>query len=392
MSRIFLLAWRYIIFHKLKTIILIFCITTTVYLPVAVHFLVKHFQTQLMARANTTPLIVGAKGSRFDFVLHTLYFEANFEETIPMREVMKIRDDNLALPIPLHIKFKARGFPIVGTTLDYFKFRHLNVAEGRGLNFIGECLLGEKVAQKLGLGPGDSLLSDPENVFDIGGTYPLKMHVVGVLERSHSPDDYAVFVDLKTAWIIQGIGHGHQDLTKVNDKLLVLGRKGDNVIGSAAVRQYTEVTNENISSVHFHAEPEDLPVTAVVAVPRDKKSGVILQGRYTLKDATSQLVKPSKVVAEMMNMVFKVKRVFDANIMLVTISTVLFLVLVILLSLQLRRREMRTMFYIGSSRATIFWLQSAELCIILIVSFALAGALTLVTLRTAPYVVRYLLT
>ena len=53
-------------------------------------------------------------------------------------------------------------------------------------------------------------MSDPLNVFDLSGTYPLKMRVVGVLEKSGSADDDAVFVDLHTEWIISGIGHGHQ--------------------------------------------------------------------------------------------------------------------------------------------------------------------------------------
>ena len=61
----------------------------------------------------------------------------------------------------------------------------------------------------LGLGPGDSLVSSPENFFDLAGVYPLKMEIVGVLETSDSPDDLAVFTDLKTNWIIMGLGHGH---------------------------------------------------------------------------------------------------------------------------------------------------------------------------------------
>ena len=38
------------------------------------------------------------------------------------------------------------------------------------------------------------------------------MQVVGVLEPSYTADDGAIFVDLKTAWVIQGLVHGHQDM------------------------------------------------------------------------------------------------------------------------------------------------------------------------------------
>ena len=67
-----------------------------------------------------------------------------------------------------------------------------------------------EVARELELRPGDSIISSPENAFDLAGVYPLKMKVTGILEKSHTSDDLAVFVDLKTAWVIQGLGHGHE--------------------------------------------------------------------------------------------------------------------------------------------------------------------------------------
>ncbi|RKX26673.1 MAG: hypothetical protein DRP45_02955 [Candidatus Zixiibacteriota bacterium] len=391
MYRTLLLTWRYMTFHKIKTAILVTCITLTVYLPVAVHLLVDDFQVQLMTRAETTPLVIGAKGSRFDLVLQSLYFDAQPPESIKMNEVSKIRNSGFALPIPLHVRFRARGFPVVGTTLEYFDFRNLQVGQGRPLAILGDCILGADVAQKLGIGPGDYLMSDPENVFDIGGNYPLKMCVTGVLARSHSADDYAVFVDIKTAWIIEGIGHGHQNLTDSTDESVVLKRSDDQVVANAALPQYTEITKDNLASFHFHAEPDDLPITAVIAVPHDEKSGVLLEGRYDTDKANAQLLRPVKVVEEMMGMVFKVKRIFDANVVLVAVSTALFMVLVILLSLRLRRREAVTMFHLGCSRMTIFRLQAAELIIVLLVSCMLAGLSALATLYYAPYFVRGLL-
>ncbi len=48
-------------------------------------------------------------------------------------------------------------------------------------------------------------MSSPESVFDITGVYPLKMNVVGILQPTGTPDDDAVFVDVKTAWVIGGL-------------------------------------------------------------------------------------------------------------------------------------------------------------------------------------------
>ena len=41
--------------------------------------------------------------------------------------------------------------------------------------------------------------------------------MVGILAPTSTPDDEAVFVDIKTAWVISGIGHGHEDVVTAED-------------------------------------------------------------------------------------------------------------------------------------------------------------------------------
>ena len=121
----------------------------------------------------------------------------------------------VALAIPLHARFQARGYPVVGTNLDYFEFRGLDLAEGRLVGLLGECVIGAGVARKLGIGAGDSLITSPETVFDLAGVYPLKMRVTGVLAFSDSPDDHAIFVDVKTTWVIEGLARRSDRFTEL---------------------------------------------------------------------------------------------------------------------------------------------------------------------------------
>ena len=75
-------------------------------------------------------------------------------------------------------------------------------------------------------------------------------------------------------------------------------------------------------------------------------------------------------------MVFRVKQFFDANAILIAISTALLLLLVVLLSLKLRQREMDTMFKLGCSRGTILLLQVGEMAIVFLVSAVLVAFAT----------------
>ena len=206
MRDVLYLAWRYLGYHRLKTAILVTSITLIAYLPVGLNVLVTQSADQLTARAQRTPLLVGAKGSPLELVLNSLYFESDPPAAASHAQVTRVAQSGLADPIPLYVRFRARGYPIVGTSLEYFDFRELRVAAGRPMAVLGECVLGATVAAELGLAPGGSVISSPESVFDLAGVYPLKMKVVGVLERSFDADDRAIFVDVKTAWVIEGLG------------------------------------------------------------------------------------------------------------------------------------------------------------------------------------------
>ncbi|MEE8595854.1 MAG: hypothetical protein V3T25_08280, partial [Gemmatimonadota bacterium] len=74
MKQVFYVAWRYLAYHRWKTITLVGAITLIVYLPIGLRVLVDQSSRQLTARADATPLIIGAKGSPLELVLNTLYF------------------------------------------------------------------------------------------------------------------------------------------------------------------------------------------------------------------------------------------------------------------------------------------------------------------------------
>ena len=166
------LAWRYLLQHRIKTAILVTSIALIVFLPAGLRVLVGQSAAQLTARAEATPLLLGARGSPLELVLSTLYFESEMPAPMGYDQAARVSGSGLADAVPLYVRFRARGFPIIGTTLEYFAFRSLRVASGRPMALLGECVLGAEVAKRLGLGPGGTLNSSPESVFDLAGVYP----------------------------------------------------------------------------------------------------------------------------------------------------------------------------------------------------------------------------
>lgn len=385
------LAWRYLSFYKARSLVLICCITIIAALPLVLETLVDESERQLSIRAQSSPLLVGAKGSSLDLVMNSLYFSDEQPEQITMEAVDQVLESGLAAPIPLLIRYRARTFPVVGTTLDYFDFRQLETEEGQMFSLLGQCVLGAEAARTLKLSTGDTIISSPEAIFDIAGVYPLKMTIAGVLRESNSADDRAVFVDIKTAWIIGGLGHGHTDVTKSADDSVILKRDGANVTANAKLMQYQEITEDNIDSFHLHGNPANFPITAVLAVPMDDKSATILQGRYLDTDTPYQIVRPMEVIDALLATIFRIRTVLDGIILLVGFVTLLALVLVFALSLRLREKEIETIFKLGASRSTVAWLLGAEISIIIVFSGFICLVIMLLAGHYDQAVVRRLL-
>ena len=360
----FYLATRYLLFHRVRSLTVVACLVLVAALPIGLERILEESEQQLMARAETTPLLLGSKGSSLDLVMSAVYFGGQTPDAISLAEIERIEETGLAYAIPIQMGFVARGAPIVGTTVDYFDFRTLSIAEGRSFAILGESVLGAGAARRLGLGPGDSLTSSPESFFDLAGAYPLKTKVVGVLEPSGRPDDLAVFVDLKTAWVMQGIGHGHQDLSRVQDPTLVIDRDAKGVVASAKVVEYQEITESNRDSFHFHGEPSSYPVSAAVIVPEDDRAGTLLLGRFVDGSLGAQLIRPRAIVGDLMNTIFRIKEILDLAVAIVGTAAVLALALVFALSFRLREQELQTNFEIGASRGTTARLLVAELLLL----------------------------
>jgi putative ABC transport system permease protein len=391
MRDVFYLIWRYLAYNRFKSAVLVLSVTLILFLPIGLKTLVGQSARSLTARADATPLIVGAKGSPLELVLNSLYFESDGPEQITFSEVARVQQTGLADAIPLYTRFSARGYTVVGTTLDYFDFRNLHLASGRKMAVLGDCVVGASVARSLNIGIGESVITSPESVFDLAGTYPLKLKIVGVLAPSGTPDDRVILVDIKSSWIIQGLAHGHQDMAKPEAAGAVLKREGNVVIANASVMQYNEITVDNIDSFHFHGALSGFPISSVIAVPHSEKASTLLQGKYLDEEEHMQIVNPAGVMDELLKTILTVQNYMIAGVLVVALSTCLTGILVFVLSIRLRQREIETMHRIGGNRLSVIGLLGLEILVVLIAGMILAAALTAIASQFGEQLIRLLI-
>jgi putative ABC transport system permease protein len=207
------------------------------------------------------------------------------------------------------------------------------------------------------------------------------MNVVGILAPAGTPDDDAVFTDLKTTWVIEGLAHGHMDMQAPEAESGVLAREGANVVANASILSYTEITPENIDSFHFHGDPAGFPVDAVVVVPKDRKSAIMLRGRYETEDSGVQILVPLSVINNLLETVFSVRDWIVLGSIGVIVAAAAIAALVFVLSIQLRRREIETIRKIGGPRRRLSAILMAEILLVISGSALMAGAMTFAVSR-----------
>ncbi len=348
----------------------------------AANFIIQQGADRLTARAADTPLLLGTSGSPTELALKSLYFRPAKIQSFPSIVADTLSKRLQGKVYPLHLAYTTNDFAIVGTTPEYFTFRGLTLDEGRHFALIGECVVGAVVAEKLGLKPGSSLISSPAGAFDLAGSFPLELTVTGILKKRNNAEDNVVLTDIKTAWIIDGIAHGHEDVVPEADSV-ILERKGNNLVAGPKVLSYTRITDENRNSFHFHGDPADYPIHSLIIDPADIRERVMLRGLFLdTNENALQLIIPEEVIGELTETLFSVRDLIVKGSIFMAVATVAITGLVFALSIRLRKREIHTMRMIGGTRGRMRQLLALEMLMVLFMSIFTALALTIVLIKT----------
>jgi putative ABC transport system permease protein len=361
------LALRYLLHYRARSVILVLALTSLFYLPLSLRLVIDVSEDALLSRSEDTPLVLGNRGSEMDLVLGALYFKPSSLGSFPRSELRLLEQKELAEVVPLHYLYTARDYPVVGTSPAYFERRDLVLRSGTFPLVLGECVVGSVAAERLGLKAGDTVVTDPEHPYHLAGSYPLELRVTGILAPSHSWDDRAFFTDIKTAWVIQGLGHGHENLNKTKRTARA----------NASLPIYNRISSENADSFHFHGEMGSYPVSAALVFPRDAKAEALLLADYG--EGTVLLSEPDKIIRRLLDTLFRIRDILGWVLALALSATTVTVVFILALTVRMRRRESMTLYKIGGSASMTLVLTGLEILILSCLSFVLALLLLLLT-------------
>lgn len=195
-------AWN----RRYNLLLMIVAIALSTALLLGVERLRHQVRAGFAQSISGTDLIVGARTSPVQLTLSTVFHLGGVTHGMSWASAQRIAAHPLvAWTIPLSLGDSHRGFPVLATSKDYFRYfrfgdrRPLTLAAGRPFGAVFETVLGAEVARRLGYRLGDRIVlshGDSE-AGDHGEDHADKPFVVtGILAPTGTPVDRTVHIRL----------------------------------------------------------------------------------------------------------------------------------------------------------------------------------------------------
>jgi len=204
MRELFYLTFKSIQNRKITFLLSVISIAISVVLLLGVDKGIKSSKKHFINTINSTDIIVASSNGSLDILLNLIFHISDPLKEMSYKSFEDIKSfDEVSWAVPLSLGDSFKGFDVVSTDENYFKYyrysskKFLKFAKGRGLVDFYDVVIGSEVAKKLHLKVGDTIhLSH-------GKHHHKHIHknrafkVVGVLEKTFTPNDESVFMQLK---------------------------------------------------------------------------------------------------------------------------------------------------------------------------------------------------
>lgn len=284
----------------------------SVVLAASVALLAYNISTQvsegIVNTAAKFDIIVGPPGSATQLAMNTLFFTDRPLGTIPYEVVEKIRASgraNAVVPFSMGDSFNAA--PVVGTGAELLADKAL--MDGAMFGQPLEAVVGYAAAKAYGLKVGDSIVTS-HGLGATGAAHAERpLTVTGILKRTDTAYDNAVFTPVSTVWALHDHGDEH-------------GEEED----------------------HGHAEEGE--VCAVLVRSKSMNDYAALMGAWG-EDAGCLAINPNTVLREVMENVDLSRKIVYILCAVILVMNLFVVTVIALLNMTESRREIALMRLIG---------------------------------------------
>ena len=336
------LSWKSLTNRKATTLLTILSFALGVFLLLGVEKVRTETRQSFISTLSDTDLIVGARSGPVNLLLYSVFRIGNATNNISWQSYQDIAGSrSVAWSVPISLGDSHKGFRVLGTTPDYFKYikygnkQSLAFAQGKPFDALFDVVLGAEVAQRLGYQLNDGIV-----IAHGAGTVSFIKHdnlpfkVVGILAPTGTPSDRTLFVSLAG---IEAIHVGWQS-------------------GSPNAKSM-KLTHADFADKQLNPET----ITAAFIGLSSRMAAFKLQRAINqYREEPLLAILPALTLQELWQLIGVAEKSLLVVSALVVFSTLLGMMITMLSSLQERRREIAILRAVGARPLHIFFLLSNE--------------------------------
>ncbi len=205
MSIIARLAWKSVLNRKTTAMLTVLTVAISVILLMGVERIRTQAKSSFANTISGTDLIVGGRSGQVNLLLYSVFRIGNATNNIDWKSYQHFsHDPSVKWSIPISLGDSHKGFRVMGTNQDYFKYyrfgrkQALTFKQGHPFKGLFDTVIGADVARKLGYTIGSKVVI-AHGISDVGFSRHdnLPFTVTGILAPTGTPVDKTVHISLQ---------------------------------------------------------------------------------------------------------------------------------------------------------------------------------------------------
>ncbi len=186
-------------------VLTIFSISISVTLLLGVENIRQGVRTSFSSAVSGTDIIVGARGGSLQLLLYSIFRIGNAPNNLSLESYNEFRNNRrVKWTIPLSLGDSHRGFRVLGTNQDYFKYfrygskKKLEFTKGKSFSEVFDAVIGSEVANNLKYQlNGNIIIAHGTGNISFLKHEDRPFKVVGILRPTGTPVDQTIHVSLE---------------------------------------------------------------------------------------------------------------------------------------------------------------------------------------------------